>query len=99
MGTWWIILAVIVATCVNAVGAFFMRNAAIEKGYGDDIHAWAACFWLGIFGYLYVIACQTAHCGRGKPHFDFGNNISLIVRYRHLPQTLIGMTVDCCSLV
>ena len=43
--------------------------------------------------------CQTAHCGRGKPHFDFGNNISLIVRYRHLPQTLIGMTVDCCSLV
>ena len=56
MATWWIILAVIVATCVNAVGAFFMRNAAIEKGYGDDIHAWAACFWLGIFGYLYVIA-------------------------------------------
>ena len=43
--------------------------------------------------------CQTAHCGRGKPHFDFGNNISPIVRYRHLPQTLIGMTVDCCSLV
>ena len=24
--------------------------------------------------------CQTAHCGRGKPHFDFGNNISPIVR-------------------
>lgn len=56
MGTWWIILAVVVATCLNAVGAFFMRNAAIEKGYGDDIHAWAVCFWLGIFGYLYVIA-------------------------------------------
>ena len=45
------------------------------------------------------IFCQTAHCGRGKPHFDFGNNISPIVRYRHLLQTLIGMTVDCCSLV
>lgn len=56
MGTWWIILAVVVAVSVNAVGAFFMRNAAIEKGYGDDIHAWAVCFWLGIFGYLYVIA-------------------------------------------
>ncbi len=56
MGTWWIILAVVIAVCVNAVGAFFMRNAAIEKGYGDDIHAWAVCFWLGIFGYLYVIA-------------------------------------------
>lgn len=46
-----------------------------------------------------IVICQTAHCGRGKPHFDFGNNISPIVRYRHLPQTLIGMTVDCCSLV
>ena len=46
-----------------------------------------------------TVYCQTAHCGRGKPHFDFGNNISPIVRYRHLPQTLIGMTVDCCSLV
>ena len=56
MGTWWIILAVVIAVCVNAVGAFFMRNAAIEKGYGDDIHAWSVCFWLGIFGYLYVIA-------------------------------------------
>lgn len=56
MGTWWIILAVVVAVCVNALGAFFMRNVAIEKGYGDDIHAWAVCFWLGIFGYLYVIA-------------------------------------------
>lgn len=56
MGTWWIILVVVVAICVNAVGAFFMRNAAIEKGYGDDIHAWAICFWLSIFGYLYVIA-------------------------------------------
>lgn len=39
-----------------AAGVFFMGNAAIEKGYGDDIHAWAICFRLGIFGYLYVIA-------------------------------------------
>ena len=52
-----------------------------------------------IFNDIMDVWCQTAHCGRGKPHFDFGNNISPIVRYRHLPQTLIGMTVDCCSLV
>ena len=36
--------------------------------------------------------CQAAHCGRHKPHFDFGGNTSLTVPYRHLPQTLRGMT-------
>ena len=45
------------------------------------------------------ILCQTAHCGRCKPHFDFGDNTFPIVPYRHLPQTLIGMTADCRSLV
>ena len=45
------------------------------------------------------IKCQTAHCGRCKPHFDFGDNTFPIVPYRHLPQTLIGMTADCRSLV
>ena len=43
--------------------------------------------------------CQTAHCGRRKPHFDFGGNTSPIVPYRHLPQTLRGFTADCRSLV
>lgn len=56
MATWWIILILILLVCLNAIGAYLMRNAAIEKGYGDDIHAWAVCFWLGIFGYLYIIA-------------------------------------------
>ena len=41
--------------------------------------------------------CQTAHCGRRKPHFDFGGNTSPIVSYRHLPQTLRGLTADCRS--
>ena len=43
--------------------------------------------------------CQTAHCGRHKPHFDFGVITSPIVPYRNLPQTLRGMTADCRSLV
>ena len=47
----------------------------------------------------YKISCQTAHCGRRKPHFDFGGNTSPIVLYRHLPQTLRGLTADCRSLV
>ena len=45
------------------------------------------------------VYCQTAHCGRRKPHFDFGGNTSPIVPYRHLPQTLRGLTADCRSLV
>ena len=43
--------------------------------------------------------CQTAHCGRSKPHFDFGENASPIVPNRHLPQTLRRLTADCRSLV
>ena len=46
-----------------------------------------------------VLNCQTADCGRRKPHFDFGGNTSPIVPYRHLPQTLRGLTADCRSLV
>ena len=45
------------------------------------------------------ISCQTADCGRRKPHVDFGGNTSPIVPYRHLPQTLRGLTADCRSLV
>ena len=49
--------------------------------------------------FTYDQYCQTAHCGRRKPHFDFGGNTSPIVSYRHLPQTLRGLTADCRSLV
>lgn len=45
------------------------------------------------------LKCQTAHCGRYIPHFDFGAKPSPIVPYRHLPQSLSGMTADCRSLV
>ncbi len=45
------------------------------------------------------IECQTAHCGRCQPHFDFGVIASPIVPYRNLPQTLDGMTSDCRSFV
>ena len=36
--------------------ANLMKKAGIAKGYGEDVHIWAICFWLGIMGYLYVIA-------------------------------------------
>ena len=43
--------------------------------------------------------CQTAHCGRCQPHFDFGVIASPIVPYRNLPQTTDGITADCRSFV
>lgn len=49
--------------------------------------------------YAMIFSCQTAHCGRSKPHFDFGDNTSPTVPYRHLPQPLRGMTADCRSFV
>ena len=57
-------------------------------------------FAIGVVGqYLAKIYCQTAHCGRYIPHFDFSAKPSPIVPYRHLPQSLSGMTADCRSLV
>ncbi len=50
------IIVGMIILCINAIGAALMKNAAVMKGYGDDLHAWAICFWLGIFGYLYIIA-------------------------------------------
>lgn len=46
-----------------------------------------------------MIKCQTAHCVRHKSHFDFGGNISPTVPYWYLPQTLRGMTAECCRTI
>ena len=29
---------------------------AFQKGYDESVHSFAMCFWLGVAGYLYVIA-------------------------------------------
>ena len=59
----------------------------------------AAGLMIALIAMTTISYCKTAHCGRCKPHFDFGDNTFPIVPYRHLPQTLIGMTADCRSLV
>lgn len=51
-----IIIGLPVLAVVNAILAALMNKAAVLKGYGEDYHIWAACFWLGIFGCLYAIA-------------------------------------------
>ena len=32
------------------------EQIAFSKGYSKEIHAFGMCFWLGLVGYLYVIA-------------------------------------------
>ena len=32
------------------------EKVAFQKGYNSSIHSFAMCFWLGMIGYLYVIA-------------------------------------------
>ena len=36
--------------------ARFFEGIAFMKGYTEEIHAFAMCFWLGIIGYIYVTA-------------------------------------------
>lgn len=41
---------------INGIVAYHMKNVAYSKGYDDDASAWAMSFWLGIPGWLYVLA-------------------------------------------
>lgn len=41
---------------VDYVVAKKFEEIAKQKGYGEEKHTLAMCFWLGITGYLYVIA-------------------------------------------
>ena len=41
---------------INGIVASFMRNVAYAKGYDDNAHAFAMSFWLGVAGWLYVVA-------------------------------------------
>lgn len=51
-----VLLFVIIYFIVNFIIARLMENTAAMKGYGSEVHAFAACFWLGVIGCLYVVA-------------------------------------------
>ena len=44
------------ALIINVIVAKKFEKIAIEKGYSYEMHVFAMCFFLGIVGYLYVIA-------------------------------------------
>lgn len=51
-----IIIAAVVYLIIDAIIAYYMKEVAYAKGYDDNAHAWAMSFWLGLPGWLYVVA-------------------------------------------
>ena len=52
-----IVISVVALVVILAIGAHLMTRAAELKGYSaDEYHIFPICFFLGIMGYLYVIA-------------------------------------------
>lgn len=52
-----IIIAIsIIYFIIDIIVANYMKNVAYVKGYDDNAHAFALCFWLGVAGWLYVVA-------------------------------------------
>ena len=91
----------------NCVIAYLMLKIGLKEcfqivdftlGYGEHGKPYLAEY-PDVYFNISHCGCQTAHCGRRKPHSDFGGNTSPIVLYRHLPQTCRGLTADCRSLV
>ncbi len=58
------------ALFVQYIVAKKFEEIAKQKGYGEEKHTCAMCFWLGVVGYLYVIALPdltgTRTCLRGE---------------------------------
>lgn len=52
----YILLIVVVYLIIGFIIGRMMENAAADKGYGTEAHAFAMCFWLGIIGCIYVAA-------------------------------------------
>lgn len=52
----YIVIIIVVYLVINGIVASFMKNAAYAKGYDDNAHAFAMSFWLGVAGWLYVVA-------------------------------------------
>lgn len=50
------LLLLLLLLFINYLVARKFEKIAFQKGYDTTIHSLAMCFWLGIVGYLYVIA-------------------------------------------
>ena len=51
-----LITVIFLIIIINYYVAKKFEQIALQKGYDASIGAFSMCFWLGIVGYLYVIA-------------------------------------------
>lgn len=51
-----VLILVLVLLIIDVIIANYMKEVAYAKGYDDNAHAFALCFWLGVAGWCYVIA-------------------------------------------
>lgn len=51
-----LVIGLVVALIINFVIAKKFEEIAFDKGYTEEKHTFALCFWLGIIGYIYVAA-------------------------------------------
>ena len=51
-----VLIALIAVITSQFIIAKKFEKIAFEKGYGTEIHSFAMCFWLGLIGYIYVLA-------------------------------------------
>ena len=51
-----VLLLISIPFVIKYIVAKKFEKIAFMKGYGTQIHSFAMCFWLGIVGYIYVLA-------------------------------------------
>ena len=61
---YFVILAALIF--LNYTIAKKFEEIVFDKGYGKELKAFHMCFWLGIVGYLYVIALPNKNVGNAR---------------------------------
>ena len=56
---WLVILGLLILYINHRIAKKF-EQIVFAKGYGKELKAYYLCFWLGLVGYLYVIALPNA---------------------------------------
>ena len=65
------LVIIAVAIYINYLIAKKFESIAFTKGYTTEVHAFAMCFWLGMIGYIYVLALPNLiMMGQNKDMID-----------------------------
>ena len=81
------------ALFVQYIVAKKFEEIAKQKGYGEEKHTCAMCFWLGVVGYLYVIALPDLTGARNGLRGDAKETLRQEVQY---PVNVRQHQCPCC---